>query len=93
MIQQHELITLICSIGVGVLSLSYRKHLWRVPGSRLLFSAYGLLVVGWAVTILQTFLWPGALTVVRHLCQAAAAIVLLLWIARLPAAGEGETWG
>ena len=88
MIQQHELITLICGIGVGLLSLSYRKHLWRLPGSRLIFAAYGLLVMGWAFTLLQGFIWPVAVNLLRQLCQAAAAIVSLLWIAHLSPAGE-----
>jgi hypothetical protein len=90
MIQQQELITLICSIGVGIVNFSYRKHLWRLPGSRLLFSAYGLLVVAWALTILQGFLWPVAVNLLVYICQAAAAIVLLWWIARLSSTEEGS---
>lgn len=90
MIQQNELVVSICSIGMLIFLLSYRKYLWRVPGSRLVLGAYSLLVAGWVLTVLEGFFWPNILNLLEHLCHTTSSIMVVLWIIRLPLAGETE---
>lgn len=84
MVQQNELVVFLCSVGVLIFVLSYRKALWRVPGHQLVISAYSLLVAGWAFTILEAFVWQAALNFAEHACHAAAALIVSVWILRLP---------
>ena len=88
MIQQNEIITLICSIGVLIFIHGYRSYLWRVPRSRLLIASYSLLVAGWTATVLEGYIWPATLNLFEHLCHAVAAIILVFWLLHLPARGE-----
>ena len=80
MIQENEAIQLLLGIGALIFILVNRRRLRGRPGSRALQWAVVLMVAGWACTVLEGYVWPGALNLVEHACYLAASALVLLWI-------------
>jgi hypothetical protein len=79
MIQENELIGLILGVGVLIFILANRSRLAGLPAARILLASYYVLLAGWALTVLEGFLWGQALNLLEHFCYALSALLLAVW--------------
>ena len=82
MVQENEVIVLLLGVGVLIFALTNRARLKHLPSPRLLLTGFCVLLLGWALTVLEEFLWGEELNVVEHLCYAGSAILVLVWVYR-----------
>ena len=96
MIYENEIIMLVLGLGVLVFVLLNYFHLKRIPLFGVLLAGFCLLVVGWALTVLEEFFvkdsfWNSSLNFLEHLCYAVSGIVIAIWCwSAFGRAKEGE---
>ena len=84
MIYENEIIMLMLGLGVLIFALLNYFHLRRIRLFGVLFGGFWLLVVGWALTVVEGF-FPedsfrySSLNFLEHLCYAASGIVVAVW--------------
>jgi hypothetical protein len=79
MIQGNELIMLLLAIGCAAFIVVNRKKVHRIPEAGTLLSAFGILLAGYGLTILEGLLWKEALNMVEHVCYAASSVLMTVW--------------
>jgi len=83
MIQDNELITLLLAIGVLIFVLVNRSALNKLPDLVLLRAAFGVLFVGYVLTILEGFFWGKTLNLLEHYSYTVSAVLLAAWCYRV----------
>jgi hypothetical protein len=78
-VQEDELITLIVACFVLLFIFLKRSELKNIPHFRILAVSYGILFMGWTVTILEGFFLEKAMNVLEHFCYMANIAVLTFW--------------
>jgi len=84
MIHENEIIMLVLGAGVLVFVLLNYAHLKRIPWFGVLLGAYSLIVVGWAMTVLEGLFteglfWNSSVNFLEHAFYAAGGIVVCVW--------------
>ena len=79
MIQPHEIIVLLLGLGVLVFILENRQKLHLIPASRILTSAFSLVLAGWILTVLESLFWKDVLNFLEHFCYAAGSFSMAVW--------------
>lgn len=79
MIYVDEVIMFILGLGVLIFVVLNYFHLKRIPSFLVLLAGFCLLVVGWALTVLEGFFWYSSLNFLEHLCYAVSGIVVAIW--------------
>jgi hypothetical protein len=82
MVQENEAIMLLLGVGILIFALANRARLKHLPSSGLLLTGFCVLLLGWALTVLEALLWGEALNVVEHLCYTGSAVLVLVWVCR-----------
>ena len=82
MVQENELIGLILGVGVLIFVLVNRSRLASLPAAKVFLASYYILLAGWALTVLEGFIWNQALNLLEHICYALSAVLLTAWIWR-----------
>ena len=83
MIQENEIVMLILGGGVFILTLVYQMRIKRIPAWQTLISGFYILLVGWVLTVLESFFWEGPLNYLEHLCYALSSILMAVWCWRM----------
>lgn len=79
MIEQNEIIMLFLGIGVLVFIQFNMANLRHVPSFKMLLGSFGIMVAGFAFTVLEGVFLGRALNVLEHSCYLASALLLLAW--------------
>jgi len=79
MIQENEILMLIIGLGVFIFVLGNRSQLKRIPHADWLLLGFYMLLVGWVLTVAESFLWEGVLNFLEHACYAAGSVLLAVW--------------
>jgi len=79
MIYENEIIMFMLGLGVLIFVFLNYLHLKRIPLFGVLLVGFCLLVVGWALTVLEGFFWYPSLNFLEHLCYAVSGIVVAIW--------------
>ncbi len=79
MFEDVELITLISGLGVFLFIIIDRRMFTLLPNSRLLVASYGLFLVGWVATVVESAIFPNVFNLIEHATYAAGSIALLIW--------------
>lgn len=88
MLHESEVVMLALGFGVLLFALRQWSQLRRIPDWPLLFASFGLLVVSWTATVLETWFLPEPLNVLEHATLAVAAVLLACWCWRWSVAGR-----
>lgn len=83
MIQDNELITLLLAIGVTIFLLVNNAALKKLPELLLIRAAFGVLLAGYVLTILEGFFWGKALNLIEHYSYTLSAVLLATWCYRV----------
>jgi len=92
-VQEREIIRLILGIGALVFVLAHRPALRRLPAWGTLVTAFGVVLLGWAIGALKGALWGEILNAVEHSCYAVSSLLLAMWCWRLFATQWDEGHG
>jgi len=79
LIQHNELFDAVVAFAVLVFAIVHFRRLSTHPNIKILLFSYGILFVGWVVTILEGVLWPNVLNTVEHICYALSSVLFSLW--------------
>lgn len=79
MIHENEIIMLLLGIGIFLFSLLNKPRFERIPESRILLTAYHVLLAAWVFTILEEFFLKGTLNFLEHFFYAVSAVLTALW--------------
>jgi len=84
MIRENEIIMFMLGLGVLIFVLLNYLHLKRIPLFGVLLVGFCLLVLGWALTVLEGFFlegffWNSSLNFLEHLCYAVSGIIVAIW--------------
>ncbi len=79
LIQHNELFDAVVAFAVLVFTIVQFRRLSSLPNRKILLFSYGILFVGWVVTILEGVLWPNVLNTVEHICYALSSVLFSLW--------------
>ncbi len=91
MLQEKEVVTLILGAGVLVSFWVGRRDLRQFPAWKIFAAGFHLLLLGWALTVLEAFFLGNLLNTLEHACYAASSAVLAVWCWRvLGARGEAH---
>ena len=79
MAERIELITLV--IGIIVLLFLYwnRRQLKSLAHGRILHSSYICFVLGWILTVIESFALHDALNLLEHTCYLVGCILFAIW--------------
>ena len=83
------MLMMLLAIGCAAFIIVNRNKVRRIPEARTLFSAFGVLVAGYVLTILEGIFWKDALNVVEHIFYAASSVLLAVWCWKI-FAGKGS---
>ena len=82
MVHENEIIMLTLGVGVLLFILANRSRLRHVPHRGVLLAAFGLMLAGWLLTVLEGFVLEDLLNVLEHVCYGIGSAALALWIVR-----------
>lgn len=91
--QENELIRLLLGIGAFIFVLLNWSKLKRLPVWHALLGAFGLLLIGWMLSIVQGFVWRHALHLLEHACYAGGAGLVAMCCWKLSARPREESHG
>lgn len=80
MVDPNEIVMLILGVVVLFFLLLNLQILRAVRHWPFLVAAYGIILVSWFLTVLETYFLPSVLNHVEHLCDMAGAVLLLVWV-------------
>lgn len=80
MFQESELTNLVVGLGSAAVVAVLARGI-RIPKAGLLYGGFALLLLGYAFTVLEGFVWPDALNFAEHLCYAASGLLFLAFVA------------
>ena len=80
MIEQNELLTLLVGVSVAIFVVTNRRGLKALPEARVCLSAFSVLVLGLAFTVLEGLFWETAFNILEHLAYVASSLVLAGWV-------------
>ncbi|MFW9996906.1 MAG: hypothetical protein ACFFD4_32995 [Candidatus Odinarchaeota archaeon] len=78
-VQESEIIIFLLGIGSLIFIQFNRQQLRRLPSSGTFLTGFYLLLAGWALSILEQFLFEDFINFVQHACFAAGWSVLATW--------------
>ena len=79
MIQENEIIMLLLGIGVLIFILGNRLKLKRLPSSSIFITGFCVLLLGWIMTVLESYFWKELLNFFEHICYAASSVLVATW--------------
>ncbi|MBN2138828.1 MAG: hypothetical protein JW720_13550 [Sedimentisphaerales bacterium] len=79
MIHENEVIMFVLGLGVLIFILANYAYLKRIPSAGILIAGFCVLVVGWAMTVLEGFLWENSLNFIEHTCYAVSSVLVAVW--------------
>ena len=79
MVNEIEVITLLGGIVVLVFLFRERKVLQGLRSHRLFMASYVCFLLGWTMTVLESFVLPNAANLAEHALYAGGGILLALW--------------
>ncbi len=90
MFQESEVVNLLVGLGSAVVVALLARRI-PMPRGGLLYGGFAFLLLGYAFTVLEGFVWPEALNLAEHLCYAASGVLFLTFVlaAAAPSAADG----
>jgi hypothetical protein len=82
MFEEREVITLLLGVGVAVFIVQQIDLIRSVQHWRLLLTAFGLLFVSLACSVIEEFFLNALLNFTQHLCSALSAVSMAAWCAK-----------
>jgi hypothetical protein len=79
MIQEDEIIMLLLGIGVLIFIRGNRLKLKRLPSSSIFIAGFCVLLLGWIMTVLESYFWKELLNYFEHICYAASSVLVTTW--------------
>ena len=79
MIQENEIVMLILGVGVFIFTLVNQMEIKRIPAWQTLMLGFYILLVGWLLTVLESFFWKGLLNYLEHLSYACSSTLMAVW--------------
>ena len=79
MVQENELVTLLIGTAVLIFMCCNGTRLKALPRSRIFFTAYGVLMTAWVLTVIEGFFWRDTINILEHACYAGGSILLACW--------------
>ncbi len=91
--EENEIVMLLLGIGVLIFVLLRREQLKLLPASYLLIACFGILLAGWAATVLEGLFENGSVyyqcfNYLEHVCYAGSAMMIAWWSWRAFAPGK-----
>lgn len=80
MIEESELITLLIGIGVFIFIIINFRKLKEIPKFNILLTSFTSFLIGWTLTVLESFMLYDLFNLIEHICYITASICIFLWI-------------
>ena len=77
--QPNEIVMLLLGVGVFVFIIKNRVGLKRLPAYEILMTAFYLLLLSWAATVLEGFVLSPFLNLLEHAGLAASSVLTAVW--------------
>jgi len=79
MVQENEIVMLLLGIGVLIFTLNNLSQLKLIPKWRILIWTFHIVLGGWLLTVLESFLWNELLNFLEHTCYAVSSVLMAVW--------------
>lgn len=76
---ENEVVMLSLGVGVLIFILGSRARLKHLAESKILITAFCVLLAGWVLTVLEGFFYEWLLNFFEHLCYAVSSVFVAAW--------------
>ncbi len=79
-LEDREIVVLVLGLIVAGFALAHLKKLQRLPHWPVPLTAAALLLLGWSLSIFETWFAPRLLNVCEHVAYVLHSLLMLVWV-------------
>lgn len=92
-LEDREIVVLVLGLIVAGFALAHLKKLQRLPNWPIPLAAAALLLLGWFLSIIETWVAPQLLNVCEHVAYVLHSLLMLVWVSMSIKKAPNVDWG